>query len=80
MRLQIFLNNKNKSRGIATVFCFCHLFLFLVVIQSCYSKEGVMENYNIYFSPTYGTEKVAIALADGLQGNFKAINLCDEKR
>ncbi|MBQ9715893.1 MAG: 4Fe-4S binding protein [Clostridia bacterium] len=38
-----------------------------------------MANYNIYFSPTYGTEKVAMALADGLHGDFKAINLCDEK-
>jgi len=38
-----------------------------------------MTNYNVYFSPTYGTEKVAMALADGLKGDFKAINLCDEK-
>lgn len=38
-----------------------------------------MANYNIYFSPTYGTEKVAMALAGGLKGDFKSINLCDEK-
>ena len=36
-----------------------------------------MANYNIYFSPTYGTEKVAMALAGGLKGDFKDINLCD---
>ena len=33
-------------------------------------------NYNIYFSPTGGTKKVADILAAGLSGDFKNIDLC----
>ena len=35
-----------------------------------------MANYNIYFSPTGGTKKVADILAGNLEGEYKEIDLC----
>ena len=34
--------------------------------------------YNIYFSPTGGTKKVADILVKGLGGEFQQIDLCRE--
>ena len=35
-------------------------------------------NYNIYFSPTGGTKKVADILVKGLGGEFREVDLCRE--
>ena len=37
-----------------------------------------MGNYNIHFSPTGGTRKVADILVEGLQGEYQQIDLCHE--
>lgn len=39
-----------------------------------------MANYNVYFSPTGGTQKVADVLMGGLSGDFSPIDLCKEIR
>ena len=35
-------------------------------------------NYNIYFSPTGGTKKVADILVKGFGGEFQNVDLCRE--
>lgn len=35
-------------------------------------------NYNIYFSPTGGTKRVADILVKGLGGEFQEMDLCHE--
>lgn len=37
-----------------------------------------MRFYNIYFSPTGGTKKVADIICDALQGNFESLDLCKD--
>lgn len=37
-----------------------------------------MSNYNIHFSPTGGTKKVASILANSLDGNYQEIDLCHD--
>ena len=39
-------------------------------------KERTMGNYNIYFSPTGGTKKVADTLAGNLFDTFVNVDLC----
>lgn len=37
-----------------------------------------MSNYNIHFSPTGGTKKVASILTNSLDGNYQEIDLCQD--
>lgn len=55
-----------------------HLPDFCAIISAKQRGESVVSNYNIHFSPTGGTKKVADILANALTGDYREIDLSAE--